>query len=72
MFLLGSHPNHQVYDPYPPLANSAPGDGADFTDRVSIGSATDDEDDFDSLKKKRDEERLSRYVRNVCGCWLGQ
>ncbi|ENN77029.1 hypothetical protein D910_05536, partial [Dendroctonus ponderosae] len=54
-----NHPNHHVYDPFPPLANSAPGDGADFTDRVSIGSATDDEDDFDSLKKKRDEERLS-------------
>ncbi|KAH1028681.1 bestrophin-4 isoform X2 [Dendroctonus ponderosae] len=62
-----NHPNHHVYDPFPPLANSAPGDGADFTDRVSIGSATDDEDDFDSLKKKRDEERLSRGELSV---WL--
>lgn len=45
------------------MAHSAPGgDGADMTDKVSIGSATDEDDEFENLKKKRDEERLSRWV----------
>lgn len=48
------------------MAYSEPGveGGMDATDRVSIGSATDedDEDEFKLLKKKRDEERQSRLV----------
>ncbi|XP_030745652.1 bestrophin-4-like isoform X2 [Sitophilus oryzae] len=54
--------NTDVYEPYPPISRSAPsGDGVDdATDNVSIGSETDDEDEFEMLKKQRDEERLSR------------
>ncbi|XP_066145238.1 bestrophin-4 isoform X1 [Euwallacea fornicatus] len=57
----------QVYDPFPPMAYSAPtGGDADTTDKVSIGSATDDEEDqFEILKRKRDEERLSRLRDNL-------
>lgn len=61
--------NRDVYDPFP-HPHSAPGGEeveGDTTDKVSIGSATDDEpeDQFESLKKKRDEERLSRFRENL-------
>lgn len=62
-----------MYEPYPPLSSSAPnaspgkdGDTVD-NDSVSIGgSDTDREDDeFTRLKRIREEERLSRYVKQV-------
>ncbi|CAG9762204.1 unnamed protein product [Ceutorhynchus assimilis] len=64
-----SYPNYSpqnVYDPFPLMGGSAPsGDTIDH-DKVSIGSATDEEDDeFENLKKKRDEERLSRFRQNL-------
>ncbi|KAL1489688.1 hypothetical protein ABEB36_013629 [Hypothenemus hampei] len=61
------YPNDNVYDPFPPMAHSAPGgDGVDTTDKLSIGSATDEEDDvFQNLKRKRDEERLNRLKQNL-------
>ncbi|CAH1966532.1 unnamed protein product [Acanthoscelides obtectus] len=54
-----------VYEPFPKMSESAPNettknirDSMDSTDRVSIGgSITDDEDDFEKLKKMRGEER---------------
>ncbi|XP_060530282.1 bestrophin-2 isoform X2 [Cylas formicarius] len=57
----GGRSSGSVYDPFPDISRSAPG-GADTTDAISIGSETDNDadDDFESLKRKRDEERLSR------------
>lgn len=55
-----------VYDPFPLMFASAP-EGTTTTkdtvdnDDISIGgSVTDEEDDFEKLKRTRDEERLSR------------
>ncbi|KAJ8966578.1 hypothetical protein NQ317_016739 [Molorchus minor] len=62
------NPMPEVYEPYPRISTSAP-DGNDNqpVDNVSIGgSVTDEEDDeFSRLKKKRDEERLSRLKQNL-------
>ncbi|XP_076273843.1 bestrophin 1 isoform X6 [Rhynchophorus ferrugineus] len=65
-YSIANH-NTEVYDPYPPLSRSAPaGDGGDGIDKVSIGSQTDEEeDDFELLKKKRDEERFTRLKHNI-------
>ncbi|KAJ8931044.1 hypothetical protein NQ314_016072, partial [Rhamnusium bicolor] len=55
-----------VYEPFPRISTSAPDTNnetnADKTDNVSIGTSdTDEEDDeFSILKRKREEERLSR------------
>ncbi|XP_044254083.1 bestrophin-2-like isoform X1 [Tribolium madens] len=56
-----------VYDPFP-LSTSAPvtqDDYKDTTDNVSIGSSSSEKDEFSELKKKRDEERLSRLKVNL-------
>ncbi|XP_018579267.1 bestrophin-4 isoform X2 [Anoplophora glabripennis] len=64
------NPMPEVYEPYPRISTSAPdtnGNIPDVMDRVSIGNSdTDEEDDeFSKLKKKRDEERLSRIKQNL-------
>ncbi|RZC38745.1 bestrophin-2 [Asbolus verrucosus] len=59
--------SRSVYDPYP-LSTSAPvtqDDYKDTTDDVSIGSSGSEKDEFIELKKKRDEERLSRLKLNL-------
>jgi hypothetical protein len=56
-----------VYDPFL-LSTSAPvtqDDYKDTTDAVSIGSSSSEKDEFVELKKKRDEERLSRLKLNL-------
>lgn len=56
----------EVYEPYPRISSSAPDtnneNSPDMADQVSIGSSDTEEDDdeFSRLKKKREEERLSR------------
>ena len=40
-------------------------DFKDTTDKVSIGSSASEKDEFEELKKKRDEERISRLKLNL-------
>ncbi|XP_063908747.1 bestrophin-4-like [Zophobas morio] len=59
--------SRSVYDPFP-LSTSAPvtqDDFKDTTDKVSIGSSASEKDEFEELKKKRDEERISRLKLNL-------
>nr|CAI5850399.1 unnamed protein product [Callosobruchus analis] len=60
-----------VYEPFPKMSESAPNettvtnirDSMDSADGVSIGgSVTDDEDDFEKLKKMRGEERRQQVT----------
>ncbi|KAJ8913440.1 hypothetical protein NQ315_017184 [Exocentrus adspersus] len=65
------NPMPEVYEPYPRISTSAPesnpDNNPDGEDKVSIGNSdTEEEDDeFSRLKKKREEERLSRNSYNA-------